>query len=360
MKLRVLAVAAVITAALSVAATTALATAHGPRPANRPAAGPRHVRVLVLTMFSGETQPWLANLKLPVTVTVPGAYRPLHCSAAGLCVTMIGEGKSNAGASVTAILADQRLSFQGAYFMTAGIAGTPPSMGTLGFAAWARYIADWDLGHHLIPRTAPHLPFGYEPLSPTSYAEVFDLNARLARTAYQVTRHVQLADSRQAERVRARYPGQAGLKPFVTLCDTIASDDYWAGTTLSREAHYIMSLDTHGHGQYCTTEQEDTAVAEALSRFGYLGRYLDLRTASNFDQPYPGETVEHLLQTFPGYTISAENAYRVGVTMARYLMTHHSRLAPDGTGQIPAAHHGHTASAISPAVNRARGTSQKS
>jgi purine nucleoside permease len=348
MKLRVLAVAAVITAALSLAATTALAAAHGPRPANRPAAGPRHVRVLVLTMFSGETQPWLANLKLPVTVTVPGADSPLHCSAGGLCVTMIGEGKSNAGASVTAILADQRLSFQGAYFMTAGIAGTPPSMGTLGFAAWARYIADWDLGHHLIPRTAPNLPFGYEPLSPTNYAEVFDLNASLARTAYEVTRHVRLADSRQAERARARYPGQAGMKPFVALCDSIASDDYWAGATLSKEAHYIMALDTHGHGQYCTTEQEDSAVAEALSRFGYLDRYLDLRTASNFDQPSPGETVEQLLQTFPGYTISTENAYRVGVAMGRYLMTHHPHLAPDGTGQIPAVSPTRTRSATQP------------
>jgi purine nucleoside permease len=271
---------------------------------------------------------------------VPGADGPLHCSAGGLCVTMIGQGKSNAGASVTAILADHRLSLRGAYFMTAGIAGTPPSVGTLGFAAWARYIADWDLGHHLIPRTAPNLPFGYEPLSPTGYAgyaEVFDLNASLARTAYQVTRHVRLADSRQADRARARYPGQAGLKPFVALCDTTASDDYWAGATLPKEARYIMSLDTHGHGQYCTTEQEDSAVAEALSRFGYLGRYLDLRTASNFDQPYPGETVEQLLRTFPGYTIAAENAYRVGVAMARYLMTHHPHLAPGGTGQLPAA-----------------------
>jgi purine nucleoside permease len=63
-------------------------------------------------------------------------------------------------------------------------------------------------------------------------------------------------------------------------------------------------------------------VAEALSRFGYLDRYLDLRTASNFDQPHPGETVERLLKTFPGYTIATENAYRVGVAAARYLMTH--------------------------------------
>lgn len=153
-------------------------------------------------------------------------------------------------------------------------------------------------------------------------AEVFHLNAGLAETAYRVTRHVRLADSAQADQARAHYPGQAHLKPFVAMCDTVAGDDYWAGRTLSNEAHYIMSIDTHGHGAYCTTEQEDTAVAEALSRFGYLGRYLDLRTASDFDQPYSGETVEQLLKTFPGYTIATENAYRVGVTMARYLLTH--------------------------------------
>ena len=156
--------------------------------------------------------------------------------------------------------------------------------------------------------------------SARSYAEVFPLNAGLARTAYRVTRGVRLADSRQADRTRARYPGQAGRKPFVALCDTVAGDDYWAGARLSAEARYIMSIDTHGHGVYCTAEQEDSAVAEALSRFGYLGRYLDLRTASNFDQPYRGETVEQLLKSFPGYGIATENAYRVGVAMARYLL----------------------------------------
>lgn len=275
-----------------------------------------------MTMFNGETQPWLAHLKLPVTVTVPGAYRQLFCSAAGLCVTTLGEGKTNAAVSLTAILADRQLSFKGAYFMTAGIAGTPPSVGTLGFAAWARYVADWDLGYHLIPRTERNLPYGYAPLNPADYAEVFHLNASLAQTAYRVTRRVRLADSKEADQARAHYPGQAGRKPFVALCDTVAGDDYWAGKTLSDEAHYIMSIDTHGHGTYCTTEQEDSAVAGALRRFGYLGRYLDLRTASDFDQPYPGESVEQLLMTLPGYSIAIENAYRVGLTEARYLMTH--------------------------------------
>ena len=280
------------------------------------------MRILVLTMFSGEIQPWLEHQKLPITVRVPGGGGPLHCSTGGLCVTTIGEGKSNAGPSVTAILTDGRLSFSHAYFITAGIAGTSPSAGTLGFAAWARYVVDWDLGHHLIPRTAPGLPFGYQPLNPASYAEVFRLNARLAQTAYRVTRPVRLADSAQADQVRARYPGQAGMKPFLAMCDTITGDDYWAGGTLSKEAQYIVAVQTHGQGRYCTSEQEDTAVAAALSRFGYLGRYLDLRTASNFDQPYPGQTVQQLLQTFPGYTIATQNAYRVGAAVADYLLAH--------------------------------------
>lgn len=137
-----------------------------------------------------------------------------------------------------------------------------------------------------------------------------------------MTRHVRLADSAEADQVRARYPGQAGMKPFIAVCDTIVGDDYWAGATLSKEASYIVAVQTHGQGRYCTAEQEDSAVAAALSRFGYLSRYLDLRTASDFDQPYPGQTVEQLLQTFPGYSIATQNAYRVGAAMADYLLTH--------------------------------------
>ncbi len=322
---RILVAAAVVAAVGFAVSGSAASGAIAPRLANKAQTGPFHIRVLVLSMFGGatfgETQPWLQNEKLPKTFSVKGAFSPVHCNAAGLCVTTIGEGKSNAGASVVAILDDPQFNFSNAYFMTAGIAGTPPSVGTLGFAAWARYVVDFDLGHHLVPSQASDYPFGY--IAPGSgYAESFTLNASLAETAYRVTRNVALADSAEADKTRAKYSGQAGKKPFVALCDTVAGDDYWAGATLSAEGQYIMTANTDGKGTYCTTEQEDSAVAEALSRFGFLSRYLDLRTASNFDQPYPGETVEQLLQTFPGYTIAVENAYRVGSTMANYLMTH--------------------------------------
>lgn len=321
MKSRVFMVIAAAVITVSLATGLVLARTNNSS-ADRASSARYRVHVLVLTMFMGETKPWLANQRLPLMFRVRGAYSPLHCDLAGLCVTTLGEGKSNAGVSVAAILGDRSFDFRDTFFLTAGVAGTPPSAGTLGFAAWARYVVDWDLGYHLIPSTAPDLPYGYRPPAPSRYAAEFHLDAHLAETAYRVTSKVPLADSGEAARARARYPGQAGQKPFVALCDTVSGDDYFIGAALSREAGYIASVETGGRGRYCTAEQEDSAVAAALSRFGYLGRYLNLRTASNFDQPYPGETAEQAIQQSPGYAIATENAYRVALAAARYLMSH--------------------------------------
>jgi purine nucleoside permease len=276
------------------------------------------VRVLVLTMFTGETAPWLAKESLPLLVSVPGANAPLHCARSGLCVATIGEGKSNAAASVTAILDSAQLDLRRSYFLTAGIAGTPPSVGTLGFAAWARWLVDWDLGHHLAPSEAPH---GYLPGEDVG-TNVYQLNGALVDTAYRLTKNLRLADSPEAAAARGHYPGQAGRQPYVAVCDTVTDDDYWAGQEPSRTAQYITDLRTNGQGRYCTTQQEDNATATALARHGYLDRYLSLRTASDFDEPFPGQSVPDLLKTLPGYQPAVENEYLVGSTVAHYLLTH--------------------------------------
>lgn len=286
-------------------------------------AGPGRVavRVLVLTMFDGEAAPWLARESLPILVPVPGAYAPLHCSPSGLCVTVIGEGKSNAAASVTAILDNPQLDVHRSYFLTAGIAGTPLRAGTLGFAAWARWVVDWDLGHHLRLRSAPQVPHGYLPGQDVG-TNVYQLNGTLVDTAYRLTKNLRLHDTPEAVAARSHYPGQAGRQPYVAVCDTVTGDDYWAGQELSQTAQYITDLRTHGQGRYCTTQQEDNATATALARHGYLDRYLSLRTASDFDEPFPGESVSDLLTTFPGYQAAVENEYLVGSTVAHDLLTH--------------------------------------
>jgi purine nucleoside permease len=287
------------------------------------------VRVLVLTMFDGETGPWLAHEKLTTSVDEPGAFAPLRCDPRGLCVATLGEGKANAGTSLMAILLDRRLDLQHTVFLTAGIAGTPPSLGTLGFAAWSRWVVDWDLGHHLLPDSAPDVPHGYLPTH-DEHTGVYHLNETLSTLALTVTRNVTLSDSPEAAAERRHYPGQAGRQPFVTQCDTVSGDDFWAGSALSAAAQYITDLRTGRAGRYCTTAEEDSAVATALNRVGYLSRYLVLRTASDFDQPYPGQTMRALLSGFPGYRPAIENAYRVGSTMAHHLIDHPAEAARAG------------------------------
>ena len=202
----------------------------------------------------------------------------------------------------------------------AGIAGTAPKSGTLGFAAWARWVVDWDLGRHLLPSTAPEVPHGYLPGRDVG-TNVFRLNDALVRQAYRLTRNLTLTDSPQAAEERAHYPGQAGLHPYVAVCDTITGDDYWVGRELSETAEYITALRTGGQGRYCTAQQEDNATATALARHGYLDRYLVLRTAANFDQPWPGQTVtQHLALPSPARGPAVDNAYLVASTVAHHVV----------------------------------------
>lgn len=277
-------------------------------------------KVLVLTMFDAETAPWLAGEKLTRTISVPAMSEPLHCDAnSALCVATIGEAKVNAATSMSAMLNDRALDLSHSYFITSGIAGTSPTSGTLGFAAWADWAVDYDQGHHVSPETDPAIPHGYLKGQDTG-TDVYRLNPSLVREAYTLTKNIPLADSAEAAQDRAHYPGQQGRKPFVTTCATLTGDDYWAGKDASATANYIAGQWTSGAARYCTTQQEDNATAGVLQKYGLLDHYLSLRTASDFDQPYAGESATDLLAMFPGFTIATENAYRVASTMAHHLI----------------------------------------
>ena len=279
------------------------------------------VRMLVITMFVPETKPWLAHESLPLTTAVQAVPTSLRCASTGLCVATIGEGKANAAASMSAILDDPALDFHQAYFLTSGIAGVSPQTGTLGFAAWARWVVDWDLGHHLGPDAAPGVPFGYLPYD-DQHTNVFRLNEALVTKAYELTKNLPLSDSAEAAASRTHFPGQAGRKPFTAICDTVTGDDYWTGAQQSQEAQYITSIWTKNQGTYCTTQMEDNATATVLDRHGFFSRYLSLRTASDFDQPYAGQTAQAALTSYPAAQPAIDNAYLAGSTVAHYLLNH--------------------------------------
>jgi purine nucleoside permease len=102
-------------------------------------------------------------------------------------------------------------------------------------------------------------------------------------------------------------------------CDSAAGDTWWHGELLERRAQDWTKLLTDGQGTYCTTQQEDNATYEALKRGARAGlldleRVAVLRSASNFDRPYPGQSAYDSLVTATsgGFVPATHNLYQAG------------------------------------------------
>jgi len=302
------------------------------------------VKVLVISMFGPEAQPWIDAYKLKFNITVPGLspdYPAVHCNLQGLCNLTTGMGHANAAASVTALLHSGRFDLRQTYVLVAGIAGIDPAQGTVGSAAWARWAVDFGIAWELDPR---EMPAGWETgyfgintkgpgeKPPLDYrTEVFHLNEALSNKAYALSKNAVLADSAEAVAFRAKFPSApANQPPAVVQCDTMAGDTWYAGTRLSNHARAWTKLLTDGQGTYCTTQQEDNATIEALKRADAAGlvdlqRVAVLRTGSDFDRPYPGQAdVDGLLnyQAQGGFVPATQNLVNAGRPLVDAILGH--------------------------------------
>jgi purine nucleoside permease len=126
--------------------------------------------------------------------------------------------------------------------------------------------------------------------------EVFQLNEALLRQALRLSRGAKLEDADDVRAYRAHYPSApANQAPKVIQCDTASGDTWWSGQHLGEHASRWTSLLTDGKGLYCTTQQEDNASLNALTRGSQSGRVdlarvAVLRTGSDFDRPAPNQT----------------------------------------------------------------------
>lgn len=292
------------------------------------------VKVLVISMFGPEAQPWIDAYKLKIDITVPGLspdYPAVHCNLQGLCNLTTGMGYANAAASVTALLHSGKFDFSSTYIVVAGIAGINPELGTVGSAAWARWVVDYGLAWELDPREMPAgWDNGYFGINtkgpgekpPLDYrTEVFHLNDTLVDKAYALSKKAKLLDSPEAIAFRAKFPsGPARQPPQVIQCDTMSGNTWFAGTRLGQRATQWTTLMTDGAGRYCTTQQEDNATLEAFRRADALGladfqRVAILRTGADFDRPHPGQPdVDGLLKYAEqgGFVPATQNLVNAG------------------------------------------------
>jgi purine nucleoside permease len=312
-----------------------------------PSAGnaPIVVKVMIVNLFGFEAAPWLKALHAEREVRVPGLsrdYPVVHCTADGVCEVTTGMGHANAAASMMAVQLSGLFDLRRTYFLVAGIAGIDPAQGTLGSAAWARYVVDTGIAHEIDAREMP--PgwqdgyFGVLTDAPGQMpqldyrTEVFRLDESLLQKALGLSQHVVLNDSDDARKYRQHYSEAAARNPpRVIQCDTASGDTWWAGHRLGEHARSWTKLLTDGHGVYCTTQQEDNATLNALTRGAEAGlvdirRVAVLRSGSDFDRPYPHQKViDSMLaqRKLEGAArISAENLPLAGMPLVTDIVQH--------------------------------------
>lgn len=295
---------------------------------------PRAPKVVIVTMFAPEGQVWLDKLGPWSETPVAGLsadYPVVRCNAADVCVLITGMGHTNAAASTMALVFSRQFDLSRSYFLINGIAGINPEQGTLGSVGWARYLVDfgiqWEIDAREIPRGWSSGYLGINTRSPSQKppldykTEMFQLNEALLQKAYALSRDVVLSDSAEARSARAKFrKAPANRPPSVLLCDTVAGDTWFSGTALSQRASEWTRLLTDGKGVYCTTQQEDNAVYEALKRGAAaklvdVDRVADLRAGADFDRPYPGQSsADNLLdyQAQGGFAIALQNLWLAG------------------------------------------------
>jgi purine nucleoside permease len=306
----------------------------------------REVKVMIVSMFGPEGKVWLNHLGPWKAIKVPGLspdYPDVQCNAQDICVMTTGMGHANAAASLMALTFSDRFDLRRTYFVIAGIAGIDPMQGTVGSAAWAKYLVDFGIQWELDAREKPNnWPSGFLGINTKSPAdkprpdyrtEVFALNAKLADSAFALSRNVALADSPEARAARAKYHyAPANRTPKVIQCDTLSGDTWWSGKYIGERARAWTKQLTDGKGTYCTTQQEDNATYEALKRAASTGRVdLDrvaaLRTGSDFDRPHKGQTASDNLVNYAaqgGFAPALENLYRAGNPLVQDIATHWS------------------------------------
>lgn len=298
------------------------------------AVAPKPVKVLIISMFGPEGKTWLDHLGKTQAITVPGLspdYPAVHCTADDVCVLTTGMGHTNAAASMAALVYSRQFDLRKTYFLISGIAGIDPAQGTLGSAAWARYLVDfgiqWEIDAREIPSGWKSGYLGINTKSenekpPLDYrTEVFQLNEDLLQKAYALSRNVTLSDSAEAKTYRAKYSSApANQPPTVIQCDTLAGDTWVSGNKLGQRARDWTKLLTDGKGTYCTTQQEDNATFEVIKRAAAAGladtsRVAVLRAGSDFDRPPQGiSDVDNLLnyQSQGGFMPAVDNLYLAG------------------------------------------------
>ncbi|MEO0574312.1 MAG: purine nucleoside permease [Pseudomonadota bacterium] len=308
-------------------------------------------KIVIVTMFErgadtgdapGEFQFWRERRELD-TVFESGAHHDIHYNAdSGILAIVTGIGTAKAAASVMALGMDPRFDLSHSYWLVAGIAGFDPEDASIGSAAWAEYLVDGDIAHHIDAREKPddwewgyierHVKTPFQQPRRTPNGEVYQINSALANWAFEMTKDIELADSAELAEARARYTEHPNAQkpPFVLKGDHLAASTFWHGEILNDWANAWVSHWSEGNGDFVSSAMEETGTMQSMTYLDRMGRVdrdrvMVLRTASNYTMPPPGiSAADNLLAENDGYSglvVALESGYAVGSVVIDALLS---------------------------------------
>ncbi|KAI9642985.1 hypothetical protein NHQ30_008719 [Ciborinia camelliae] len=305
-------------------------------------------KVFIIDLFTDEAGAWYGIPEFDVlarNITVPGLsplFPQVHCTEDGeICQVTTGEGEINAAVTINSITHSPLFNLSKTYFLVAGIAGVSPKVATIGSVTFARFAVSVALQYEIDARELPaNFSSGYFPQgtsSPTSNlveiygTEVFEVSESLRQIAMSFAKTAILNDTADAMSYRALYGTTEAFAigaqpPSVVACDTATSDVYFTGSILANAFENTLSVWTNGSGIYCTTQQEDNAILEAMVRAATtklvdFSRIIIMRTASDFDRPHEGQTIlDNLFNQNQGYDPSVKNIYLAGIKVVEGIL----------------------------------------
>ncbi|KAJ7044143.1 purine nucleoside permease-domain-containing protein [Mycena alexandri] len=279
-------------------------------------------RVFIVNFFQAEAAHWHNipefNL-LARNISVPGIsplYPDVHCTYDGsICQLITGQAEINSASTMSSLLNSPRFDLTSTYFLLAGIAGISPKHATVGGVTFARYAVQ---GGTTGPGQYPEWIVG---------TEVFEVNDALRQVAVNLAKTAKLTDTDACKRLRATYTSPiyaaGAAPPSIVMCDTLTSDTFWTGALLADGFENTTLLLTHQNGVYCSTQQEDNAVLNALLR-GALSNLVDfsriivMRAGSDFDRPPEGgSAAENLFALNVGFPPALLNLRIAGVKIVQ-------------------------------------------
>jgi purine nucleoside permease len=324
-----------------------------------PLASPIPIKIVVIATFEigadtgdipGELQYWVEREHLSNPIKVPGMDHAVYVTNSGFMVVVSG-ATSRSAIQMQSLVLDPRFDFTRAYWMLAGIAGVDPTKGSIGSAAWARYVVDGDDAYEIDPREGPaDWPYGIlvlgadrpdvrpprEGWEPKDMS--YELNPALVARAFSLTKDLTLQDTPQMQAYRSAYIGfpNAQKPPFVLIGDVIGCNRYWHGERLTNWARDWVKLMTDGKGDFAMSAMEDQGVALALHSLAQqqkvdFKRVLFLRTASNYCMQSPKQSVtDSLKANSGGYLPSLDSAYRVGSVVVHDILNNWDNVYANG------------------------------